>query len=331
MNYYSFDKIKKKNKLFNWIITPRRSGKTISVKKEMVDIGLDGGKSIYVRRRKVECENDKLESFFSKMQIEGIHADRELSYKDQKFYDSDKVIGYAIPLSTSVNVRSVDYIGVTDIFFEEFVIQENAQHKYLKDEVIVFLEFYMTICRDLKNDIRCWFIGNNIQTFNPYFLYFDIFPKENGIKTWGDHALEYWTNREMIEEVYNTRFGKLIKNTTYAKYAIENQSLQKQSDFIIKNPKTLSVLFNVVYNGQKYTVSMLRGLHNVYIGNYKNNNETTVSLSDYDNIKGTITMKGLKGRFESDYYIHSLKLNQIYYSSEKTQEVGRILNKQIYF
>lgn len=336
MRYYTFDNIEKRNKLFNWIITPRDSGKTIAVKKKMVDVYLNGGKSIYVRRRKVECENNKLENFFVKMQKVGYHTELELFYDNQSFYhkiadDAIEPIAHVIPLSTSINIRSVDYIGVTDIFFEEFVIKETATHRYLKDEVIMFLELYMTLYRDLGTDIRCWFIGNNIQTFNPYFLYFDIFPKENGIKTWGEHAIEYWTNKEMIDELYSTRFGTLIKGTSYADYAIENKSFENQQDFIIKNPKTCGVLFNVLYNDKKYTVYMLRGLHNVVIANYNGNNETTVALTDFDNSTECITVKGLKGRFESDYYISSLKLNQIYYLSEKHQEIGRILNKSIYF
>ena len=326
--YYSLDKIDKMDKLFNWIITARGTGKTIAIKRKMVDIAKNGKRFVYIRRRKKECESNQLTNFFDKMQAIGYHNDVVLKYDSEKFFMNEKIAGYVTALSTSVNVRSIDFLDVTDIFFEEFILEEDENHHYLKNEVERFLELYVTISRN--TDTRVWFIGNNIELFNPYFLYFNIYPNEIGIKTWKDHAIEFYRNPIFEKTVEKTRFGQLIKDTPYSDYSIKNASLTAQSQFIKRMPKGVRPIFNIIYNNGSYGVYAGRGCM-CYVTDYKSESKNDVSFSDKDNSVKNITYKMFKSMYECDLYINALKRNNLYYTSEKSQTVGRIINRLLYF
>lgn len=326
--WYSFENIDKKQKLFNWIVTARGTGKTIAMKDRIVKRGIKGHKSLYVRRSKVECEAKQMSDFFVKMQKIGYHNEYDLKYDNGKFFCNDKVIGYVTPLSTSVNVRSQDFVGVTDIYFEEFVLHEDKSHKYLENEVEIFLELYNTVSRN--TDIRCWFIGNNVDVFNPYFLYFNLKPPITGIKVWGEHAIDFYTNKNYEEKVLSTKFGKIIAGTKYADYAVRNKPLSTQDQFISKIPPGVRPLFNVIYYGDIYGV--YAGHDNFcYVGNNKNNANLIVSFEPKDHSTNTINYKGFRGCFEYGFYIQSLKHNKIYYASEKAEQIGRLINRKLYF
>lgn len=325
--WYELDNIKKKNKLFNWIVTGRGSGKTTAIKKEIVKNGLEGHKSVYIRRNKVECENRRLKDFFAKIQSLGYYAGHLLECEHAELKCDGELIGYVVPLSTSVNERSIDYIGVTDIFFEEFILREDDRHHYLKNEVELFLELYVTISRN--TDVRVWFVGNNIEAFNPYFLYFNIYPAKEGIKVWNDHAIEFYRNHEFEKMVENTRFGNIIKDTPYGDYSIKNQSLMVQNQFIRKRPRNTKPIFNIVYEGKLYGVYAGHNLTS-YVDEIPNNMKK-ISFTQKDNNVDNYTYREFKNEFECKYYIQCLKRNQLFYASEKTEQIGRIINRILYF
>lgn len=189
------------------------------------------------------------------------------------------------------------------------------------------MELYNTISRN--TDPRVWFIGNNIELFNPYFLYFNIYPKEEGIKVWGDHAIQFYKNVEYEEMVNNTRFGKLIKDTPYGNYAVMNKAANVQNQFIRKRPRDTSALFNIIYQGSVYGVYAGRKCQ-CYVDTQRNN-KMVVSFEQKDNNTNNITYKFFREMWECDYYIDSLKLNRIFYSNAKIELVGRIINRILYF
>ena len=70
---------------------------------------------------------------------------------------------------------------------------------------------------------------------NPYFTYFNVKPKANERFTMvqdGELVVEIATNDEFIEEMKQTKFGVLFKNTHYSDYAIDNKSLLDTDTFI---------------------------------------------------------------------------------------------------
>lgn len=327
--YYSLDKIEKKNCLFNAIITLRGGGKTFAIKRRMIEKGLQGKKFVYLRRRDRELQNDKMRLFFDKIQSCGYYPDHKLEYDKGIFYCDGKIIGYGTSLSTSVNERSVDFVGVTDVYFEEFVLHEDGVHKYLNDEVITCLEMYSTIARD--ENVRMWFLGNKIQEFNPYFLYFDIKPPKKGIKVWNDFAVEVWDNPDIINAKKETRFGKLVNGTAYGDYAIDNIALESQESFIIPLPKGSSPFYHMYADGHLYTLwkTTSNGVCVSECGTrYK---IKTFVLNQRDNQPGVDSIEMFKYSPFGVYYKNALIHNKLFYTSGKCEEIARQLSRKIYF
>lgn len=327
--YYTMDKIKQKDALFNAIISARTGGKTFSAKLNMIENGLKGHRFVYTRRRDKEIEAKKMLGFFDKIQAKGYYTDCEFKWDKGYFFAGDKMIGYTTAVSTSVNDRSVDFVNVSDIYYEEFVLKEDAQHRYLEDEVFKFLELYTTIARN--DEVKVWFIGNKIREFNPYFLYFDIIPPKQGIKVYNDFAVEVWKNEHFVEERKKTRFGKLIDGTAYADYAIENEAYEDGSSFIQKLPTRSIPFFRIEHMGSLYMVWRrydgclhIGGDVNVKVGYNVTTDENKVSPQ-------LISTKNFRNTPFGKNYVLNLRKNQIYYTTSKVEEVGRFFNKKMYF
>ena len=123
-------------------------------------------------------------------------------------------MGHFVALSTSLNLKSVPFPDVTLICYDEFVIGGGSQ-QYIKGEVTIFAELMSTVIRK-RNDCRVFLLANNISMVNPYFSYFDVRPKVNERFTMaqdGELVVEIGTNNEFIEEMKQTKFGVLFKNT----------------------------------------------------------------------------------------------------------------------
>lgn len=330
--WYHLDKIIKKNKLFNYIIAPRGCGKTMEMKRRMVERGLQGKLFVYVRRRDKELNQNKMNNFFKKMQKAGYYVDKELTYEKEQFFCDGKLIGYSAALSTSTNQRSMEFIDVTDIYFEEFVLKEDKVHKYLDDEVAMFLELYSTIARE--EDVVVYFFGNMIHKFNPYFLYFNLIPPkgQNQIKCWGESAIEVWCKKEFVEHKKQSRFSKLIDGTQYAKYAEENMSFLNVETFIKKKPKGCIPIFTIIHGNSKYTVwRSINGQS--FCDEQKAVSKFTIATSQGVAIKGSVTPKGAKMEYpvHMKVYCKNLETNNVFYSSEKVEEEFRLINRILYF
>lgn len=325
--WYSFKEIKKLNCLFNFIISMRSSGKTIAMKDEMLNIAKKHHRFVYIRRTATETKSVAMKEFFNKLFMLGYHKEFNGLIKFEKdcFTVENEVIGYVVPLSTSNNSRSMDFINIDAIFFEEFVLMEDDKHKYLKDEVFKFLELYSTIARD--KDIPVYFIGNNIQLYNPYFIYFDIKPPACGLKKWHDMAVEIWQNKDLEVEKSKTRFGKIISHTAYGDYSIKNSSFQTNTNLIKKMDKGATPLFDFKYDNSMYGV--WRSNSSLFFTDIKANKNMVVSVKDSDHASDNVTIKGFKSCWLYKIYRNAIYNNMLFATSEKMEQVSRSINKYI--
>ena len=112
------------------------------------------------------------------------------------------------------------------------------------------LELIETIFRHRDNNNKVIFVANAISIVNPYFTYFNIKPDLDKRFTLSKHiAIELYTNDDFINMKKKTRFGDLISNTDYGKYAIENKYLRDNYSFIIeKRPNNLIYANTLIYN-----------------------------------------------------------------------------------
>ena len=247
--YYDHGQLLSYHCLFNMVIGHRGVGKTFKFKKWCIEDFIKEGKQfVWVRRYKDETK--KLRTFFDDLVKAGYFLDHELAVRGDKsfgtFIVDGKIAGYYITLSTSATLKSVPFPDVDKIVFDEFLIKSGAIH-YLSDEVTTFLELVSTIFRDRDNVRGAYLIANNISMSNPYFMYFGILPFKQRFYRKGEVLVENYKNQIYIDNIKETRWGKLIAGTQYYDYAVENQSLTDSDVFLEKRSDNSKFKFSIVY------------------------------------------------------------------------------------
>lgn len=251
MAWYNYDRINSYNATLNFILTNRGFGKTFGAKCSVIKKFIKKGEQfVYVRRYKTEL-ND-IHKFFDSPDLRKKFKTHTFEVKGKTFYIDGKIAGYAIALSTSQKLKSVDYPFVTTIIFDEFIVDKGCI-RYLTNEVDVFLDLFETISRK-RNNVKAYLLANNVSIVNPYFTYFDVTPKKTErftIARDGELVIEMCTDTVFINEKLETKFGKLIKGTKYADYSIYNNSLRDSEVFIEKRPKrNTSPVMSITYNAE---------------------------------------------------------------------------------
>lgn len=246
--YYNFHDLLSHNALFNFVIGNRGAGKTYGFKKWAIKTFLkSGAQFIYLRRYKTEFDDFK--NFFNDIAHE--FPDVEFEVKGKLLYINGSLAGYGVALSTALTKKSVSYHLVDKIGFDEFVIDKGHIH-YLKNEVNMFLEFYETVAR-MRDNVRVTFLSNAVSVVNPYFIYWNIKPKSHKRFTkYGHILIEFVKNQDFIEAKYKTRFGQIIRGTKYGDYAVENEFLTDNNNFVEKKTGNARFEFTIFYNGHTY-------------------------------------------------------------------------------
>lgn len=231
LDYYNFDKLFSHNGVYNFVIGGRGLGKTYGAKIKAISAAIKKGEQfIYLRRYKTELKGKN--TFFA--DLAGVHPNHvfrvngsniEMALKSERD-DKEKgwkLIGYFIALSTAQNQKGVSYHDVTLIIFDEFIIEKGAV-QYLPDEATAFTNFFSTVDR-YKDKTRVLFLANSVSITNPYFIEYELEPKagEEWIKKFDGFVVCHFPDSEEFKRgVYETRFGKFIKGSDYADYAVGN-------------------------------------------------------------------------------------------------------------
>ena len=292
--------------MFNFIIGERGVGKTYGAIKFCINDYLkNGNQFVYLRRFKTEIESSadaKDNSFFAKIIENEEFPDHEFktqAKKDKAIFRCDKEIcGYAIPLSTSLILKSKSFSKVKTIIFDEFIIERGTYH-YLQNEVHQFLDFCETVMR--LHDFRVFFLGNAIQKANPYFNYFNLdIPYGSDIKTFqnGLILVNYIKNLEYRAAKRKSRFGRLIDGTEYGSYAIDNKFLHENQTFIEKHDGHAKFYFILKVNGLNIGVwsSTLNG--KIYFSNkYDNKCPIIYTTSTEDHNENTTLIRARNSTF----------------------------------
>ena len=259
--YLDFNKPLTYNAFLTFIITERGLGKSYGAKKFVAKRFIKKGKQfVYLRRYKTELKKAMNNNGFFKQ----IENDSEL--KDYKFSNTKDtmsidghICGYAIPLSVANILKSSTYDNVDTIIFDEFLLDKGNYH-YLQNEVEQLLDVIETVAR-LRN-IRVIFLGNAISITNPYFEFFNIsLPYNSEVKICKKDdkgnpliVIYYARNQKYRDVKKATRFGQLISDTEYGKYAIDNNFLRDSKYFIRKKTKLAKFYFTLKLGGKNLGV-----------------------------------------------------------------------------
>lgn len=232
-NFYNYKNVLSRNAMYNFIVGARGLGKTWGAKKFVIGNAIKKGEQfVYVRRYDTEMKNKN--SFFAdildefpehEFRVNGKYAQmcRRADESDEK-KKKWVTIGFFIPLSKAQQEKSVAFPLVTTIIFDEFIIEKGALH-YLPQEAKAFNDLYSTIDR-YKDKTRVFFLANSVLIENPYFIEYDIRPKEGQefIVSHDGFICAHFPNGEgFTADVFKTRFGRFIQHTDYAEYAVGNK------------------------------------------------------------------------------------------------------------
>lgn len=259
--FYDPNRTRSHNKLFNFIIGNRRSGKTYGLIKDAINRFIKTGESsIYLRRYKTELK--KFAEIIKPHLMNGEFPDHDIKVSGRVILVDDKPAIYGMPLSTGKVEKGSNPAGVSTIIFDEFLIETGVYH-YLQDEVSTFLDLYVSVSS--YRPVVVFFVANAVSVTNPYFLYFDLrIPHEGEFwkKKKSDILVEMVNDTEFINHVKETRVGNFLMQDApdYAEYAIMNEFYLDDDTFVEKKPPESKHLFNFIYKGS-------------YIGiwEYKNN------------------------------------------------------------
>lgn len=280
--------------MFHFSIGNRGAGKTYGSKKWAIkDFLKTGAQFVYLRRYKTEF--DGFQNFFADVSAE--FPDHEFEVKGKLLYIDGKLAGYGIALSTALTKKSISYHLVNKIIFDEFII-DKGHIRYLSNEVTSFLEFYETVAR-MRDNVRVMFLANAVSVVNPYFLFWNLKPKPHRRFTKYTHMIvEYIKNQDFIDAKYKTRFGQIIKGTDYGDYAIENNFLTDNMNFVEKKTGNARHEFSIVYNGHTYGFWSDYKVGLVYVsGDTDPFNKMSYTVSDVEHGPNLMLIKNVSKSF----------------------------------
>ncbi len=264
--YYNYSLLLSRNGTYNFLVGGRGLGKTYGIKKKAIKDALTKGiQFIYLRRYKTELSKSR-STFFADIKHEFPDYDfkniGELAVASPVSTRNEKkrdwiTIGYFIALSTSQNEKSVSYPKVEKIIFDEFIIEKGAI-QYLNSEVDVFNNFYSTVDR-WQDKTKAYFLANSVSIMNPYFLYYAIRPesKDEFIVAKDGFIVAHFPKSEEFENsVYKSKFGKFIKDSEYADYAVGNSFSDNTKTMLANKGPKARYIFTLECQDGKFSVWM---------------------------------------------------------------------------
>lgn len=313
--WYNIDDTLSHNCLFNFVVGPRGVGKTYSAKNRAIKNWLKKGEQfVYVRRYKEEVKQARLDEVFA--DIAEAYPDHEFTSKFKVFFCDGEIMGWAIPLSDAVKYKSTPFPKVTLIIFDEFIIDVGLT-RYLPGEVKSFLELYSTIAR--LRDVTVVFLSNAITFTNPYFLYFDLEEPtaKNKIRKKGDILVQYVESPDYTKAASETRFGKIIEGTDYARYANENDFLLDNDKFIEQMPPGMNCRAIIKTDEGNFGLYSMGGVLTWYISEkYDKTCNFIISISTSAHDQNTTYVKGavaneLWAMVQQRYYVGKIRFTSM--------------------
>ena len=333
--YYNPDKLFSYNFLVGICIGERGCGKSFSMKLWCLKNFIKTGEQfIYLRRYKTELDT-ALATFWDDLQANGYFDDLHLEVKKSKMLTTltcdGEVCGYAIPLSTANILKSTSFPKVTTIVYDEFLLPA-GNYRYLKNETNCLLDVMETVFRLRQG--RTILLGNNIAPHSsPFFAYWNLELPANGeeFRTFknGTIVLQYVRNLEYRKLKKQSRFYELIKGSSYASYAVDNEALNENNSFIGKRPKNAVFECELIINGTP--LGMWNGHDGyMYISEKYDPNTVHKFVFDYsDHTEGTI-FENARQNIWMGLAIRAYKQGWLKFESQKVKALAvSVMNKCI--
>lgn len=331
--YFSAKSILSKGALFNYILSDRSDGKTFDIKVRALENFINKRKTtIYLRRYKTEFTDELKQCFFDEVlnvpKYTLLYGDYKFRYNKMKIeiYIDNKwqTIVYFIPLTMSAKLKSTLVVkDICEIDFDEYIPLDN---RYIKNEMMLLLEFWKSVDRD-RDNTRLIICGNKVTPFSPFFDYFNI-PlsiTSDKIRTYknGTIAVQIYSSEEHRDYRKQSRFNDLIKDTSYSDY--DNGGILQAINVKIKQRN--NALFFMSFKSELGEGSIWFKNECFYISQYKRkdgpilcdkyyNIERDIILIEYGNFIKILKKAYLLGLFyfedEKSFYIFEPLIRKFY-------------------
>lgn len=329
--WYSSGPVLSFNKTLNFIVGNRGGGKTIDMQHLATNSYLKkGNTTIWMRRWDVELDDRFFQNFFSDPAFYLDFPDYEFRAKKSKFggtgyikrKDSERWVPYIqfVPLSTALKHKSIPFTSVRYIVFDEFIIDQKSNMRYIKNEVFVFLEFLQSVMR-LRDNVRCLFVGNSISMINPYFLHYNIKRPQQEFTCGPDWVVHYYKNEEYTSKFRESRFGKLVSGTDYGNYAIENKFFRDSEVFVEYKTSNARYWFAMKYEENYISVWTDARTGIYYIDNSFDKTRICFALTSDDHTLNTILINRAKEYFPLQALVEAYKLGRVRVKDYKVQSI----------
>lgn len=245
--YWDIRPIKGTHGDINLVIGQRTNGKTYGCLKEALsEYKKTNRRFVYIRRWHDDIKASNMQLLFTPLtsEIEKIFGEGfTVYYYRGCFYLVNEKgkrldpIGYACDISTAHHTKSVPYVDVKIIIFDEF-IQMSGDEKLVPNELHKYEQLLNTIIRT-KTDVVIYLIANTVSKFSPYFTKygFDINKIEQGTITTHEYPVDDGILRVSLEYcAYSETIGKKASKYVASKMVTTGQWEIPETSDIPSNP-----------------------------------------------------------------------------------------------
>lgn len=324
--WFDMGRILSKQRQFNFILSPRGTGKTTAARNWMIKNALKTDNTYAViRRRKPDLESTV--SGFMSSANQFFPALEWKTAKERTYIKQDGVwhpiIDY-FALSVHARRRGIELSKLKLIIFDEFTIDTRMEYsRYLQNEVVTFLSLYDTIARPASRPaIPCIFFGNHFSEFNPYFQYFNFTLNAKHPTYMTEHIYaELYEDAEFTTRASESWFYDLLKGTEYGEHSVKGKQL-RQDDYFIKDISDKGKpWFNGIYKGDSFTVWDKSETGFLYVSKIYDKGLTTYAFTIEDSGPNVLMRSVFQRGFYADKLRRACEYGAIYYQSQHLKDV----------
>lgn len=251
-----------------------------------------------------------------------------------EYIHDKKRIGYGLCLNKQQAFKSgIDTSKVKYLLFDEAFLLRGGNYHYLKNEVEQLFELISTIFRERK-DYKVFIIGNNMDLFDPYTIYFNLPTIEHRyIDTDKGLYVEFAkTKKELLELEKTSPLYRLTKGTSYHDYHYSNKALTNKKNIPLGVKEKFSYFYcRLVYENHTITIYIQgRQCNHLYVeyAPKKIVDKTTFIISENNqpNYSHIMQFKSTKVAHNINYYYYE---NKIYYENDKAYNILSLIVEEI--